>query len=125
MRILAVTILTSLDRPDLDAAMIAPGTVTDLVVTRATRAFEAGAHGVIASPNEAGAIRALTEAEDRLIVTPGVRPAGSTAGDQKRIATPADAIAAGADHIVVGRPVWQANDPRQAARAILADLPTG
>ncbi len=122
-QILAVTILTSLDRADLDAGLMQPGDVADLVVERAARAFEAGADGVIASPNEAAAIRALPQAEGRLIVTPGVRPAGADSGDQKRIATPRNAIAAGADHIVVGRPIWQATDPRAAARAILSELP--
>ncbi|TDK46296.1 orotidine-5'-phosphate decarboxylase [Antarcticimicrobium luteum] len=124
LKILAVTILTSLDRGDLDAALIKPGDVADLVVERAARALEAGADGVIASPQEAAAIRALPQAQGRLIVTPGVRPAGAALGDQKRVATPASAIAAGADHIVVGRPVWQAGDPRRAAQAILAELPT-
>jgi orotidine-5'-phosphate decarboxylase len=122
-RILAVTILTSLDRADLDANMIRPGDVAEITVERAARAFEAGAHGVIASPNEAAAIRALPQSAGRLIVTPGVRPAGSDLGDQKRIATPAAAIAAGADHIVAGRPVWAAPDPQKAARAIVAALP--
>ncbi|PWR01800.1 orotidine-5'-phosphate decarboxylase [Meridianimarinicoccus roseus] len=122
LKILAVTILTSLDRADLDACMIRPGAIPDLVTDRAARAFQAGADGVIASPNEAAAIRALPEAAGKLIVTPGVRPAGSEAGDQKRIATPAAAIDAGADHIVVGRPVWQAADPRAAAAAILTEL---
>ncbi|MCB1339580.1 MAG: orotidine-5'-phosphate decarboxylase [Pseudooceanicola sp.] len=121
-KILAVTILTSLDRADLDAAMILPGDVPQIVVDRAARALTAGADGVIASPNEAAAIRALPEAQGKLIVTPGVRPAGSASGDQKRIATPAAAIAAGADHIVVGRPVWAAPAPRAAAEAILAEL---
>ena len=122
LRILAVTILTSLDRADLDAGLIRDGDLPDLVTERAARAFEAGAHGVIASPNEAAMIRVLPEAAGGLIVTPGVRPAGAAAGDQKRIATPAAAIAAGADHIVVGRPVWQAEDPRAAAEAILTEL---
>ena len=122
MQILAVTILTSLEREDLDESCIKSGTVPDLVVERAGRAFEAGAHGVIASPNEAAAIRALPEAAGKLIVTPGVRPAGTDAGDQKRIATPAAAIAAGADHVVVGRPVWQSADPRAAALAIQHEL---
>ncbi|MFQ8432371.1 orotidine-5'-phosphate decarboxylase [Amaricoccus sp. W119] len=122
-KILAVTILTSLDRDDLDAAMIVPGAVEDLVTERARRAFLAGADGVIASPREAVAIRALPEATGRLIVTPGVRPAGSALGDQKRVMTPGDAIAAGADHIVVGRPVWAAADPRAAAETIVAELP--
>ncbi|WP_298429581.1 orotidine-5'-phosphate decarboxylase [uncultured Jannaschia sp.] len=122
MKILAVTILTSLDRADLDASLIAPGDIADLVATRAARAFEAGADGVIASPREAAAIRALPEARDKLIVTPGVRPAGAALGDQKRTETPASAIEAGADHIVVGRPIHAAADPRAAAQAILDEL---
>ena len=121
-QILAVTILTSLDRTDLDAALIRDGAIPDLVATRAARAFEAGADGVIASPQEAAMIRALPEAEGRLIVTPGVRPAGADHGDQKRIATPAQAVRDGADHIVVGRPIHRAPDPRGAAEAILADI---
>ena len=120
MKILAVTILTSLDRADLDAGLMREGDLHDLTVERAARAFEAGADGVICSPREAAAIRALPGS--RLIVTPGVRPAGADAGDQKRIETPAAAIAAGADHIVVGRPIWQSPDPRKAAEAILAQL---
>ncbi|WP_187430670.1 Orotidine 5'-phosphate decarboxylase [Roseobacter fucihabitans] len=122
MKILAVTILTSLDRNDLDACQIRAGDISDLVTTRASRAFEAGADGVIASPQEAAMIRALPLAHDRLIVTPGVRPAGAEMGDQKRVATPARAIADGADHIVVGRPVWQSPTPRLAAETILAEL---
>lgn len=122
MRILAVTVLTSLDRADLDAGLMAPGDLSQIVADRAARAFEAGADGVIASPNEAAAIRALPQAAGRLIVTPGVRPAGSEPGDQKRTATPAQAIAAGADHVVVGRPVHRAADPRAAAQAITAEL---
>ena len=123
LKILAVTILTSLDRADLDANLIKPGAMQDLVTERAKRALATGADGVIASPQEAAVIRALPEAKGRLIVTPGVRPTGSDAGDQKRIATPAKAITNGADHIVVGRPIWQAPDPRQATQAILACLP--
>ena len=122
-RILAVTILTSLDRADLDAALVKPGALDDLVVERARRAMAAGADGVIASPREAARIRALDESSGKLIVTPGVRPAGTSHDDQKRIATPRAAIAAGADHVVVGRPIWQAPDPRQAALDILADMP--
>ena len=122
LRILAVTFLTSLDREDLDASLIREGNLPDLVVERAARAFEAGAHGVIASPQEAARVRALPEATGRLIVTPGVRPAGTEPGDQKRIATPAQAIAAGADHVVVGRPIHRAPDPRAAAAAVLAEL---
>jgi orotidine-5'-phosphate decarboxylase len=122
-KILAVTILTSLDRADLDAALIQQGDIPDLVATRAGRAFDAGADGVIASPQEAALIRALPEAAGRLIVTPGVRPQGAALGDQKRVATPHQAIKDGADHIVVGRPIWQSEDPSAAARAVLAELP--
>jgi len=122
LKILAVTILTSLDRADLDASLIKQGDLHDLVLERAARAFDAGADGVIASPQEAAAIRALPEAEGRLIVTPGVRPAGAALGDQKRVASPAQAIADGADHIVVGRPIWQAANPRAAADAILSEI---
>ncbi|MEM8592972.1 MAG: orotidine-5'-phosphate decarboxylase [Pseudomonadota bacterium] len=122
LKILAVTILTSLDRADLDDALIRDGDIPDLVTERAARAFEAGADGVISSPQEAANIRALPEADGKLIVTPGVRPAGADLGDQKRITTPAEAIAAGADHVVVGRPVWQAPSPREAAQAIVAEL---
>ena len=122
MRILAVTLLTSLDRGDLDAALIREGAVADLVVERAARAFEAGAHGVIASPREAAAIRALPQAEGKLIVTPGVRPAGAAMGDQKRVETPRAALRAGADHIVVGRPIRDAADPRAAVQSILDEI---
>ena len=122
MKILAVTILTSLDRDDLDANLMKAGDIRHLVIERAERAFEAGADGVIASPQEAGFIRALSSAKKKLIVTPGVRPKGAALGDQKRIATPAEAIANGADHIVVGRPIWQSNDPRKAAQSILQDI---
>src|SRR5210317_642343 len=83
MKILAVTILTSLDRNDLDDCLIRSGEISDLVQSRADKAFEAGADGVIASPQEAALIRALPSAKDRLIVTPGVRPAGTELGDQK------------------------------------------
>ena len=121
-KILAVTFLTSVDRADLDEMMTVPGAVPDLTVERARRALAAGADGVIASPREAAAVRALPEANGRLIVTPGVRPAGAALGDQKRVATPASAVADGADHIVVGRPVWAADDPVAAARAILAEI---
>ncbi len=122
LNILAVTVLTSLDRTDLDANLIRAGSVAEIAVERAALAFAAGADGVITSPQEAAAIRALPEAAGRLIVTPGIRPAGAATGDQKRIATPAKAVADGADHIVVGRPIWQAADPRAAAQAVVAEL---
>jgi orotidine-5'-phosphate decarboxylase len=119
--ILAVTILTSLDRADLDASLIRDGAVSDLVVERAARAFEAGAHGVIASPQEAAQIRALPEAAGRLIVTPG-RPAHG----RRRRRPEADRHSGrggegGADHVVIGRPIHRAPDPRAAAQAVVAD----
>ena len=115
-----MTVLTSIERADLDAGLMQAGDVHAITVERAARAFEAGADGIICSPREAQAIRALPGS--RLIVTPGVRPAGAALGDQKRVETPASAIAAGANHIVVGRPVWQADDPRAAAEAILTEI---
>ncbi|MCL4163427.1 UNVERIFIED_CONTAM: hypothetical protein GTU68_004937 [Idotea baltica] len=122
LKILAVTILTSLDRGDLDDCLIQTGDIQKLVVERARLALLAGADGVIASPQEAALIRALPEANGKLIVTPGVRPTGGDAGDQKRIATPASAIGDGADHIVMGRPIWAAKNPKQAAIAVLEEL---
>ncbi len=127
-KILAVTVLTSLDRGDLDAMMMADGAVPDIVVERARRALEAGADGVVSSPLEAARIRALPEAAGRLIVTPGVRPAtdalakGGLRDDQKRVATPGEAVAAGADQVVVGRPILAADDPRAAALEIQRQL---
>ncbi len=122
LKILAVTILTSLERKDLDEGQIRSGSVPEIVAARAARAFEAGAHGIIASPQEAAMVRALPEAAGRLIVTPGVRPAGADLGDQKRVMTPAQAIAEGADHVVVGRPIHRAPDPRAATEAIVAEM---
>lgn len=121
-KILAVSVLTSLDRDDLDAAMIVPGDASEIAVERARRALQAGADGVISSPLEAAAIRALPEAEGRLIICPGVRPMGAASGDQKRIATPAETLKAGADHIVVGRPITAAPDPLAATREILREI---
>jgi orotidine-5'-phosphate decarboxylase len=122
MKILAVTILTSLDRGDLDASLIKAGDVKKLVLERAEKAFEAGADGIVASPQEASLIRALPAAQDRLIVTPGVRPLGSDKGDQKRITTPKQAIENGADHIVVGRPIWKSANPRKAAQSVIDEI---
>ncbi|MEH6645846.1 orotidine-5'-phosphate decarboxylase [Sulfitobacter sp.] len=122
LKILGVTILTSLDRADLDAGLIRAGDLPELVVARAINAFEAGADGVIASPQEAAMIRALPEAVGKLIVTPGVRPIGADLGDQKRVATPAEAIRNGANHVVIGRPIHRAADPAEAARAVLAEM---
>ena len=122
LKILAVTVLTSLDRSDLDDCLIRPGDLREIVVKRAQRALAAGADGVIASPQEAPFIRALPEAAGRLIVTPGVRPVDAALNDQKRVTTPAQAIASGADHIVIGRPITKSPDPRAAAERVLAQL---
>lgn len=122
LKILAVTILTSLDRTDLDGCLLKPGEIPALVTERADRAFDAGADGVIASPHEVTQIRSLPSSKGKLVVTPGVRPLGSDLGDQKRVKTPADAIAAGSDHIVVGRPITRASDPASAALDILSSI---
>ncbi len=122
LKILGVTVLTSLSREDLDAACIKNGAIDELVVERAIKAFEAGADGVIASPQEAARIRDLPEANSKLIVTPGVRPKGADLNDQKRVMAPADAVKVGVDHIVVGRPIWQAADPAAAAKAIVEEM---
>lgn len=118
--ILAVTVLTSLDDSDL-ADIGAVGPVAELVKHRAKLAIAAGCAGVVASPHEVAAIRTIAPA-GFLIVTPGVRPAGSATGDQKRVMTPAQARAAGADLVVVGRPLRDAPDPAAAARAVVAEL---
>ena len=119
-RILAVTVLTSLDDKDLEQ-IGARGPVGELVRKRAELAIAAGCDGVVASPHEVSAIRAIAPA-GFLVVTPGVRPAGAARGDQKRVMTPAEARAAGADLVVVGRPLRDAADPAAAARAIVAEL---
>lgn len=120
LKILAVTVLTSLTQGSLARAGIAMK-LEDLVLKRAEFAAEAGADGVVASAKEAAAIRARF-GDKLLIVTPGVRPAGTGADDQKRVVTPADAIRAGADHLVVGRPIVNAPDPAAAARAIAGEI---
>ncbi len=124
MKILAVTFLTSLTRTDLNRALIKKGrpSIEGLVVERAKRALEAGADGVITSPNEAPAIRALPIAKDKLIVTPGVRLTGGDMNDQKRITTPATAIKNGANHIVIGRPILTADNPRDEIIKIIKAL---
>ncbi len=118
-RILAVTILTSLSRGDLDDSLIQPGDLAELVTRRARRALAVGADGIICSPREARAIRALPEAAGRILVTPGIRMTGDTADDQKRVWTPDRALAAGADYLVVGRPITRAVHPCGAAERIL------
>lgn len=119
-RLIAVTVLTSLDREDLD--LLAPGTTPAEVSGRlAAAAREAGLAGVVCSPLEAALIRAGAGG-DFLIVTPGVRPADSSMDDQKRVMTPAGAILAGADSLVVGRPITGASDPRAAVEAIISEV---
>ena len=119
-RVLAVTVLTSLDDTDL-AEIGAHGPIAALVQRRAELAIAAGCDGVVASPHEVAAIRAIAPSTF-LVVTPGVRPAGTAAGDQKRVMTPRDARVAGADLVVVGRPLRDAADPAAAARAIADEL---
>jgi orotidine-5'-phosphate decarboxylase len=120
LKLLGVTVLTNLDAADLvqQGTDIPPA---ELVLHRAMLAKEAGFDGVVASGQEAAAIREAA-GPDLIIVTPGIRPKGSASGDQARVATPASAIAAGADYLVVGRPITAANDPRAAALAIAAEI---
>jgi orotidine-5'-phosphate decarboxylase len=120
LKILAVTVLTSYDDGDLHAAGYRLG-VSDLVEARARQAQVLGVDGLVCSPEEAAALRG-TVGHHMNLVTPGIRPAGSATGDQKRIMTPARAISAGADYLVVGRPVMEAADPRGAADAIQAEI---
>jgi orotidine-5'-phosphate decarboxylase len=120
MMLLAVTVLTSMDENDLDKVGI-HGSMTDEVLRLAALAIADGCHGVIASAREAPTLRAKL-GHDFALVTPGVRPAGSGHGDQVRVVTPAEAIAAGASHIVVGRPITAAEDPGAEARAILEQM---
>ena len=120
LKILAVTVMTSYDDGDLKTAGYAHG-VAELVARRAQQAKEAGVDGLILSAEEVAAQRAAL-GPDMLLVTPGIRPAGADVGDQKRVMTPARAIGLGADHLVVGRPVTQAADPRAAAEAIVAEI---
>ena len=120
--LLGVTVLTSMNDADFAAAGYA-GTVRDRVLARASDAKAAGMDGVVASPEEAAVIREAV-GPDVVLVTPGIRPAGSDKGDQKRSATPAAAIRAGADYLVVGRPILSATDPRAAAEAIVDEIAT-
>jgi orotidine-5'-phosphate decarboxylase len=120
LKILAVTVLTSYDDGDLHAAGYRLG-VSDLVEARAQQAQVLGVDGLVCSPEEAASLHKIVGHQMHL-VTPGIRPAGSATGDQKRIMTPARAIAAGADYLVVGRPVLEAADPRAAAEAIQAEI---
>jgi orotidine-5'-phosphate decarboxylase len=120
LKILGVTVLTSYDDADLAAAGYGLG-VGALVEKRARQSREFGVDGIVCSPEEAAALRPIAGSE-MVLVTPGIRPAGADSGDQKRIMTPAKAVAAGADYLVVGRPVTEATDPKAAAEAIVAEI---
>ena len=120
LRILGVTVLTSYDENDLKAAGYETS-VEALVARRAEQARALGVDGLVCSPEEAANVRTIAGA-GMALVTPGIRPTGAEAGDQKRIMTPAAAIAAGADYLVVGRPIVAASDPRAAAEAIVAEI---
>jgi orotidine-5'-phosphate decarboxylase len=120
LKILAVTVLTSYDDGDLYAAGYRLS-VPDLVEARAQQAKVLGVDGLVCSPEEATALR-KSVGHQMSLVTPGIRPAGTSTGDQKRIMTPARAIAAGSDYLVVGRPVMEAADPKAAAEAIQAEI---
>ncbi len=120
LRILAVTVLTSYDDADLAAAGY-DFTVAELVAERAAQARDMGIDGLVCSAAEATQLRAAL-GHSVVLVTPGIRPAGADSGDQKRIMTPAAAIAAGADYLVVGRPIVAAADPKAAAQAIVAEI---
>jgi orotidine-5'-phosphate decarboxylase len=120
LRILAVTVLTSYDDADLAAAGY-DFTVSELVEERAAQARDVGVDGLVCSGEEAARLRAVI-GSGMTLVTPGIRPAGAAAGDQKRVMTPAAAIAAGADRLVVGRPIVAAPDPKAAADAIVAEI---
>jgi orotidine-5'-phosphate decarboxylase len=118
--ILGVSVLTSMDDGDLSRAGYALG-VRDLVTRRATQVRDAGCHGLVCSAAEITAVRASVGA-DLALVTPGIRPAGSDIGDQKRVMMPGEALRAGADHLVIGRPITAADNPKAALQAILADM---
>jgi orotidine-5'-phosphate decarboxylase len=120
LKILCVTVLTSMDAADVKE-MGFPCNVEELVLARARKALEAGVDGVIASAREAAEIRHATGGK-LMVVTPGIRPQDSATDDQKRVATPGAAIRDGADYLVIGRPITKAPDPRQAARAIVAEM---
>jgi orotidine-5'-phosphate decarboxylase len=120
LMVLAVTVLTSMDEADLEPTGV-PGQVKDQVLRLAALALAEGCQGVVTSAREASALRSIL-GNNFAVVTPGVRPAGSRHADQRRVVTPAEAIAAGASHIVVGRPITEATDPAAEAKAILGQI---
>ncbi len=121
LKILAVTVLTSYDDNDLVEAGYAPVSAADLVARRAGQARDLNVDGIVCAAPEAERVRAIV-GPDRLIVTPGIRPAGSDAGDQKRIVTPSEGIRLGANHLVVARPILKAADPKAAAEEIVREI---
>jgi orotidine-5'-phosphate decarboxylase len=121
LKILAVTVLTSYDDNDLVEAGYAPVHAAELVAKRAEQARDMGIDGIVCAATEAQRVRDIV-GRNRLIVTPGIRPAGADAGDQKRIVTPAEGIRLGANHLVVARPIVKAADPRAAAEAIVREI---
>lgn len=127
-RIVAVTVLTSLSTEDLRALGLLGAGVDDagaLAVQLAVAAADAGARAIVCSPEEVGEVRTALSGRDVVLITPGVRPAGADAGDQRRIATPSEAMSRGADLLVIGRPITGAPDPAEAARAIAQELAGG
>jgi orotidine-5'-phosphate decarboxylase len=122
-QLLAVTVLTSLDREDL-ADLGYPASPAELVALRVKKAVESKIDGIVCSPLEAAEVRRIGGPELKLVV-PGVRSAGAATGDQKRVATPAEAMAAGADYLVIGRQVTRAEDPRRACEEILREIKAG
>jgi orotidine-5'-phosphate decarboxylase len=119
-QLLAVTVLTSMDQAQVNAVGL-NCTPAEQVALLARVGLEAGIHGFVCSPREVADLRALTGPEG-VLVTPGIRPAGAAVGDQKRIATPAEALRQGASYLVVGRPITQASNPAEAAKAILQEM---
>ena len=120
LKLLAVTVLTSFDRDDL-AQLGYPSSVEDLVALRVKNAMAAGMDGIVCSAKEAAAVRALAGPQ-AILVTPGVRSPSADSGDQKRVATPAEALAAGANYLVIGREITRAQDPRSACMRILESV---
>jgi orotidine-5'-phosphate decarboxylase len=120
--VIAVTVLTSADSATLAEVGIAPPDPHEQAGRLARLAAQCGLDGVVASPHEVALIRNVVKSSSFLIVTPGVRPSGSAPGDQKRVMTPAEAVRAGADYLVVGRPIIKAPDPAHAARQIIEEM---
>jgi len=120
LQLLAVTVLTSFDRDDLDDLGY-PCEVTDLVKLRVRKARESGVHGIVCSPLEVAAVREIAGPE-AVLVTPGVRSPGASKGDQKRVATPAEAIKNGASYLVIGRQITRAEDPSAEAQRVLEEI---